>query len=328
MGIAQENNAAMAKTRRQFISSHSRYLILAAWLGFVEVPGSHSQTQDAAGGVADPNNSNAGDITLEQLRRYYAAELSGLEDNQSQDQLESLLKKVGERVKTFFDNFSNTASKEQVRMQRMGNNDREEDSAKQDFNYLILPHTVGTTTAFEEIRTDGKGRSINPTVMRGFILTKGYAGMNIVLHPDHQFGSHFYYLGKQTSDPYAYVIAFAQRPEARDYLSYYSGSGSKDATPVLLKGIAWVNPQSFQISRLRTDLLTSYVQAGLMEQITDIRFSEVGSTASQLPMSLPQEVTVSCVIGGISYRNRHRYLDYKVFSVESYDKINEPVIKK
>jgi len=43
---------------------------------------------------------------------------------------------------------------------------------------------------------------------------------------------------------------------------------------------------------------------------------------------LPREVTVCCVIGGISYRNRHRFSDCKLFTVESYDKINAPVIKK
>jgi hypothetical protein len=328
MDTVKENHMAIRKTRRRFISSCSRTLavIVSCSLGGGSVP--PSPTQDTRGGTADSDNSNAVEMTLEELKRYYAVDLSDLEYNPSQDQLGDLLQKAGERVKTFFDNVSNTASREQVRMQRLGNNGREEDSAKQDYNYLILPHSIGTATTFEEIRTDGKGRSVNPAVMRGFILTKGYAGMSILLHPDHQFGSHFYSLGMQTADPYAHVIAFAQKPEVRDYLSYYSGPGSNDATPVLLRGIAWINPKSFQITRLRTDLLTPNVQVGLMEQTTDIRYSEVSSMAAQVLMSLPQEVTVSCMIGGTSYRNRHRYSDYMVFTVESYDKINGPVIKK
>jgi hypothetical protein len=328
MVIAQENDGAMRNTRRRFISSSSASFAVAFWYGVVGASLSHSQTQSPKEITIVSDNRDAESVNLEKLRQYYTSELGDLEYDPSQNQLGPLLKKVGEKVKTFFDNFSNTASKEQVRMQRMGNNGREEDSAKQDFYYLILPHSVGTVTTFEEVRSDGKGRSVNPAVMRGFILTKGYAGMSILLHADHQVGSHFYFLGKQTSEPYEYVIAFAQKPEIKDYLSYYSGPGSNDAIPLLLRGIAWIDPQSFHITRLRTDLLGPYTHVGLMELTTDIHFSEVSSAASQPPISLPQEVTVSCAISGTFYRNRHRYSDYKVFTVESYDKINEPVIKK
>jgi hypothetical protein len=328
MHTAQENNTAMSETRKQLNSTCSRYLAIVVWCCLAGVSGSLSQTQVTKGKAADSTDGNEVGMTLEKFRRYYAQEQSDLEYNPSQDQLEPLLQKVGEKVEAFFANFANTASKEQVRMQRLGNEGREEDSAKQDFNYLILPHSDGMANNFEEVRTDEKGRSVNPAVKQGFILTKGFAGMSVCFHPDHRFGSHFYYLGKQTSDPYAYVVAFAQKPEVQDYLSLYTGPRFKEAVPLLLRGIAWIDPQSFQITRLRTDLLTSYVQIGLLEQTTDIRFAEIRFATSQLSMWLPQEATVNCVIDGIAYRNRHRYSDYQVFTVESYDKINEPVIKK
>jgi hypothetical protein len=328
MDNSQKNESKTPRTRRELISSCSRYLVAIIWWSLVGVYGSRSQAQDTRANATDSKDNSAVDMTLEQLQRYYFAELTDLEYNASQDQLDSLLRQVGERVEAFFSNFSNTASKEQVRMQRLGNDGREEDYAKQDFYYLILPHSGGKAASFEEVRTDKKGRQVNPAATRGFFISTGYAGVSLYFHPDHHFGSYFRYLGRQTSEPRAHVIAFAQKPEVKDYLAGYSGPESKDVTPLLFQGIAWIDPQSFQITRLRTDLLTPHVLIGLLEQKTDIRFSEVRFTASQLPMWLPKEVTISCTVKGITYRNQHRYSDYKVFSVESYDKINPPEVKK
>jgi hypothetical protein len=268
------------------------------------------------------------DMTPEELLRRYRAELADVEFDAGKEVLKPLLQAVGEKVEAFFHSFSNTSSKEEVRMERFSSDGRSEDSTRQEFNYLILVHSEKAGIQFEEDRVDSRGRPIAPKRIKGFFISSGYAGLCMFFHPSHHFGSRFRYLGKQKSEPHAHVIAFAQKPEARDYLAGYVGLNSTESTPLLFQGIAWVDPDSQQILRMRTDLLEPEFQILLMAQTTEIQYSEVHFGTAPQSYWLPREVSVTWRLGGNTYRNRHRYSDYKVFSVESFDKIGQPIKKE
>jgi len=316
-----------AKTPRTYPTLFSRSLVIVFWAALVGISVLRTPAQDRREGSASVKVTATVDMTIEELRLNYRAELIDLEYNPSQERLDSLMREVGERVEAFFRDFSNTSSKERVRMQRLTNNRIEVDSRTQEFEYLILPHSGNKGVSFEEVRTDTKGRPVNPTKTAGFMISSGYAGLCLYFHPGHHFGSRFRYLGQNTSEPRAHVIAFAQKPEVGDYLAGISGTNPWESASLLVQGIVWIDPRSFQIVRMRTELLIPPSQSGLIEQSTDIHFSEVRFAAGRLPLVLPREVTVFWRFAGQSYRNRHRYSDYKVFTVESYDKISPPETK-
>jgi hypothetical protein len=52
------------------------------------------------------------DMTIEELRREYSTELRGVAFSSGQEELNSLLEKIGGRVQMFFRDFSDTSSKE------------------------------------------------------------------------------------------------------------------------------------------------------------------------------------------------------------------------
>jgi hypothetical protein len=58
------------------------------------------------------------DMTEQELRQFYHDELHSLKFDPSQDQLDHLLKKVGDSVVSFFRDFSNVSSKERVEMSK------------------------------------------------------------------------------------------------------------------------------------------------------------------------------------------------------------------
>jgi hypothetical protein len=163
--------------------------------------------------------------------------------------------------------------------------------------------------------------------MSGYVISSGYAGLCIFLHPSHQFGSRFRYLGRQTSEPFAHLIAFAQKPEVGDFLASFIDKqwGSRR---LLFQGIVWVDPYTNQIVRMRTELLSPDRYISLTKQSTDIWLSEVRFDAASQSFWLPREVTVTCRWAGMTLRNRHRYSDYRLFTIESYDKVGQPQIKK
>lgn len=299
--------------------------------------------------TTNPEKTTVVDLSFQDLRNRYGAELHDLEFDENQQDLGLLLKKAGENVEAFFKNIHDTSSKEQIIMQRLREDGKVEASLKASFDYLLLSRPDPTGTSIEEYRTDSQGKSVKlrtdskalPAKLdktSGYMVTSGFAGHCIFLHPSHRFGSRFRYLGKQASAPHAQVIAFAQRPEAGDFLA---AIGSNNLTPVLLQGLVWVDPQTYQIVRLRTDLLEPPSRYGVTRQTTEVRFSEVHLQGIPEVFWLPREVVVTVERYSVAsvknrpiltaYRNTHTYSGYKLFTVESrihYDKVVTPPVKK
>jgi hypothetical protein len=266
------------------------------------------------------------DLKERELLSMYPADLGRIEFAKDQDGLGNLLKQVGQRVDDLFLNFNNTSSKEQVVLRRMGSSGQPVAYLRSDFNYLILAHSNESGVGFEEERTDSVGKSVELpagnnrlakelATMSGFVVTSGFAAFCLYLHPSHQDGSRFRYLGRVRAAPHAQVIAFAQKPEVGDYLAAIGSS--RGIIYVLLQGLIWLDPLTYQIVRMRTDLLEPDLPDGVTVQTTDIRLSDVHFADSPQVLWLPRQVEVSLVVQGVLYRNTHSYSDYKLFRVDT-----------
>ena len=296
--------------------------ILSLWLPFV------LQAQLWAQGVEQtqvfPTDKTITEMTPEELERYYPSEFRHVEFSANQDQLGSLLAKTGERVQAFFQDFSDTSSKEYVLMQRLGYNGNVDKSDSRNFNYMILYQTDNRKPSLKEYRTDKKYAAIAQDAIQGFIITSGYACLSLNFHPSYQQGSRFRYLGRQTSDSRAYLIAFAQTIEANDLMIGYTDTITGKSVRLPVQGIAWVDPNTYQILRLRINLQAGENQSPLTEQITDIQFSEARFGDIQKQLWMPREVVVTTTMANYVFRNYHRYSDYKLFATSSDFTIEKP----
>jgi hypothetical protein len=159
-------------------------------------------------------------------------------------------------------------------------------------------------------------------------LTIGFASATLHFHPKHQFGCRFRYLGRQRSEPYAQVIAFAQNPGISDIVCTFTTHLSRAPARLMYQGFVWVDPRSHQIVRLWENLLAPRTDVFLASASTDVRFGEVSFQSVSQEFWLPREVVVTLLFYGQQYRNRHRYSDYQVATVAVEEKIAPPVIKK
>ena len=258
-------------------------------------------------------------------------ELKGLATAQSQEELATLLRKVGENVLAFFRDFPNTTSVEVIRQERLLPGKPVADSLErtsplpesqeQTFHYLMLAGPEDRPmSGLQEYRTDNKGNRVN---LRGMarapsILTSGFVSSPIYFHRVHQEGSAFRFLGRQHIDKReTYVVAFAQRPVATRLVGWVS-NGEKTAA-VLLQGVAWIDPTTCQIIRMRTDLLAPPPDVHLGRQSTEIRFAEVHLKTLPGAFWLPDEVVVTVSFFGEIYRNTHRYSHFRLFKVETQE---------
>ena len=303
--------------------SESTIILIMASVLFA---GSCAKLQAQAGAQMPslPRDKTVVEMTVEELRQYYGSDLRHLEFSPNQNELESLLARIGERVQAFFRDFSDTSSREYVLLQKLRYNGTIDRSDSREFSYLIIYHPSETSPFLEEYRTDKKNDQVAQDVIKGFLITSGYACISLNFHPIYQKASRFRYLGSQTADSRAHVIAFAQKPEEGGLPIQYTDTASGRTSQLAVQGIAWVDPETYQILRLRINLLGAGNQSSLKEQATDIRFSDTRFENANKRLWLPREVVVTTTIANGVFRNYHRYSDYRLFAVASDYKIDKP----
>jgi VWFA-related protein len=267
------------------------------------------------------------EMTEEELRTQYRNQLKSLEFAHNQDPLKPLLAKAGENVVSFFRNFFNTSAKERVEKSKVylagfSPIPSEPLNLVEDYQYLILPGK--TETNWVEDRTDKNNRPINPKTSQQFMMSTGYAGYSLYLHPNHQANSYFRYLGRETRLPGAHIISFAQKIEVGDYLAGYNEENKSAPIRYLVQGFVWIDPDNFQILRMYTGLLLPDRPIRLKETRTNISYGKVVFANSQQAFWLPQEIQVEWEFPEYKYSNKHKYSDYRLFSIDSDYKINRP----
>ncbi len=245
-------------------------------------------------------------------------ELKTLEFTDSQQELATLLEKSGANVEAFFRDFPNTSALENVNYEREAPGRTDGQYLKRRYHYIITAPTSPDELAFEEFRTDLKDESLNPDELKGaYLLTSGHASSPIYFHPRARPGCAFRYLGRDRSGRRAHAVAFAQNAE----VAQTTGSINLLGTEVLLyvQGVAWIDPDSFQILKMRLDLLVPRTDVGLEQHTTWIEFEEVRFDNASRTLWLPREVRILIVWKGWRFANRHGYSQYRLFSVESRD---------
>ena len=242
-------------------------------------------------------------------------ELRTLQPAPDQQALPIILARTGEKVHDFFRDIVDLVAQEEIIEEKL--NAKRAVTSDQHFrySYLILLHRDEDPQRLEEYRTDSKGKRVEPEGFdKGFPVTSGFALKCIHFLPTLRSESTFRYLGDEVIGPRnTYVVAFAQRPGQATITS--TASGEWGTVPILVQGIAWVDKNSFQIIRMRTDLLAPRSDIGFVQQTTEVTFSEVQLQEIATPFWLPRDVNISAVFRGHIFRNEHRYTHYERFRV-------------
>jgi hypothetical protein len=247
-------------------------------------------------------------------------ELRHLQPAESQDMLPQILQRAGAAVAAFFDDFSNTTCTEHVtsvvytplRVGPLFYNNK--------YNYLALAQPGTAKGHLQEFRTGANGVPVQPdTESEVAIVTVGFVAMSVHFHPDYQVDSTFRYLGRESMEKQDwYVVAFAQRPAVARQVAHAQVSGRSGIA--FWQGIAWIDPVSFRIQRLRTDTQRPEMNTGLLKETTQVVYSEVSFRQAGKTLWLPREVTVTGQLDRYSFQNQHRYSDYRLFDVQVEEK--------
>ena len=250
-------------------------------------------------------------------------ELKGLEPAADQNQLASILEETGKKVADSFRDFPNTVSVEQVHQEKLQRRGKIEGSQDQEFRYLWLMAQSPVGPAITEYRADKSGGTASQKGLDdGFMLTSGFTSAAMKFHPFYRDDAQFRYLGRQKLDGNEYyVVAFAQYPgKAR-----LAGDFLVNGTPLsfYFQGLAWIDAGTYEIVRMRQDLLTSLPKIHLERETTEIDFGAVRFKKFPEEFWLPQRVLVAVDWNGKRLRNVHRYSKFELFNANATENDNQ-----
>ena len=253
-------------------------------------------------------------------------ELRQLRFAEGQEELPRILGRAGANVEAAVDGLPNLISQEDV-TQRTITVERSA-SVKTwrlgPFNYMILAHENNGNINLEEYRTDSQGNRSGPQQLeRDFFLTSGFSTMWTLFNPGNRSAANFRLLGREELDGHTTdLVAFAQRPGWAAIVGHVVENGR--SAVILYQGIAWIDVPTYQIIRMRADMLAPRWDVGLRQQTTEIEFGEVRLPGVVTRLWLPQTVVVTTSWSVETLRNEHRYTNYRLFRVASTIKPDEP----
>ena len=190
------------------------------------------------------------------------------------------------------------------------------------YNYVALAEAGAMKGRLREYRTNAKGEPVQPDAKTG-LSPSDSSPCPCNFHPDYQADSRFRYLGREEMEKQdTYVVAFAQRPQVARQTASVQFLGQSGI--VFMQGVAWIDPVSFRIIRLRTDIQQPESNVGLQKETTQVLYSEVSFAQSDKTLWLPREVTVTGQLKQYLFHNQHRYSDYRLFNVQVEQKQDKP----
>jgi len=322
--LPQASSCTMAAIRRFLRLPVPLFLVLV----FGPSPPGPASTLRAQGTQLTPQESRLYrdarsliDWTPHQIRSDH--ELRKLRPAESQQELPAILREVGEQVATFFRDLPDTTCTEEVRAGPCGLGVGCRTTFEDKFRYLVLLHGENGMGLMTEYRTDMKGHPVDYQKLADLaVLTYGFALAPLDhFNPPNLTASRFRYFGRQEADgKETHVVGFAEIP------GVYGGPGEfgpeNRQAALFVQGLAWIDPTTHQILRIRTWLLAPRTDVGLVSLVTLVEYSAVHLPDIPTTFWLPATVTVTSVmvdakLNQHQFRNVHRYSDYKLFRVQS-----------
>jgi VWFA-related protein len=242
-------------------------------------------------------------------------ELKALQPVPGQQELAVILQKMGRRVDDFIRDVGDLIANENVTQEKLNANGTTKAKERLQDNYLILHHGY-EWGANAEYRMDDKGNRLGAIGLeKGYLVTSGHALSCISFSTVTQAQSEFRYLGEEKIDSReTYVLGFAQQPGVATFTTTMTGTGGPDVD-MLTQGILWVDKNSFQIIRMRSDLLTPNNEIRLDQLTTQVSFRPVKLQDVPNALWLPSDVDVYIEIAAQKFRNVHHYTNYRRYRV-------------
>ena len=308
---------ALAASSPRSNSSLAASLAATAAASSSSSPSAAAPNEDSDAGPAAATPGSPSDIPTSSV----AAEPSTPQPFVASCSADEIIPHIAAHVQQFVESINRIAATELLQFERRNRKGKFEQDAKAKVSYVavIQPMDNGFLSV-EEYRNGGSGMTGFP----GHISTTGSVALVLIFHPVHVHEFRMTCKGVTYWHNLAvYEIAFEQRSDVPNTMSEFRiGQVSYD---ILLKGTAFVDRDSYQILHLDTDLARPIPDVLDLEH-QSVDYGSVSFTAHNDQLWLPQFTTINVRFRNKEFIEQHTYNDYRLFSVDTGQKISKPVV--
>jgi hypothetical protein len=234
--------------------------------------------------------------------------------------LPQVLQAASQRVKELTVNLDRFAAIERIEHREVDKKGHWRAPKERSFEYVVTVSEIrpGMVIA-EEWRNGSSSTESFPT----HLATLGMVALALVFHPNY-VGEHDVTcegLGQWRGRP-AWQLRFQERPNRK--FSDFGFRIRQHSFPAKLKGRAWFAVDTHELLRLETDLVEPLPKIRLYRNHLAVEYRPVQFPKRNLELWLPESAEMYLDFRGHRYRHRHSYRDFKLFSVDTREQINEP----
>jgi tetratricopeptide (TPR) repeat protein len=234
--------------------------------------------------------------------------------------LPDVLNGAGKRVEQLMANLEKFSAKEQVKHFPVDRNGEMRSPDTRSFEYIAFvsqkPHSV---IYLEEFRNGSLDRNLFPAG----IATEGLPAMALIFHP--QMSSDFNFVCEglgQTNGRPAWQIHFQQRPDRAGRIRGYVVAST--LYPMALKGRAWIDAGTYQVSRLESEMVSPIPQIDLLQEHLSIEYAPVQFHTANLQFWLPHSAELFVERSKGAFYRTHTFSKFQVFNVSMDQKLLAP----
>jgi hypothetical protein len=226
---------------------------------------------------------------------------------------EEVLRGAGERMTEFVGVLEKFAAVEHVEHFPIDKTGSRKDPETRRFSYVV---TVSQNQLGTFLLDEYRNGHDSPEEFPDHIATHGLPAMALIFHPvlagDFNFTCEG--LGKWGGRP-IWQVHFAQREDRRVRIRSYVVNGN--AFAVYLEGRAWIDPNTYEVIRLESELAKPVIPIELTKERLTISYAPVKFASAGQELWLPREAEMYVEQKGKRYYRRHTFSDFTLFSVDT-----------
>jgi hypothetical protein len=177
------------------------------------------------------------------------------------------------------------------------------------FDYQMQANTSSGSLKLVETRETRKAAFRDSS--RTLLITNGFTGMLLIIHPSYETSYTFTPAGTESVDGVTYVkIDFKSVPGATSPAALQLRSQNY---PIPLSGTIWIEPQSGAVAKLVASLDSSLSDLGLQGMRSEIHYATVRFHDPEESYWMPVSAIIDVETPRQHWRNIHRFTAYKRF---------------
>jgi hypothetical protein len=225
------------------------------------------------------------------------------------------------QVKELVENVNRVTATEVLERERLDRKGRLKDKVSGRTHYVATIRQMGTgIPTVEEHRDETRLRSFD-----GAIEAVGIPALFLIFHPYHF--EEFDMTCEGPADWHAHStwqVHFQQRlDKPATMIGFRDG---KSDFRIFLKGTAWIDRDTYQLLHIEADLLGAIPAIGLNVLHQSVDYEPVTFSKNGRTLWLPWKADVTADLNGRRLAERHTYKEFRLFWVDTTQKISEPII--